>query len=51
MNKAIEEVLYSAMEDFVLDIVGKARAGCRLASLVGATTKMNLPLRAAPRPF
>lgn len=55
MNKTIEEVLYSAMEDFVLDIiVGKGPAARTLRmpvehfTLIGATTKMNLlsgPLR------
>jgi Holliday junction DNA helicase RuvB len=55
MNKTIEEVLYSAMEDFALDIiVGKGPAARTLRmpiepfTLIGATTKMNLlsgPLR------
>lgn len=55
MNKTIEEVLYSAMEDFVIDIiVGKGPAARTLRmplekfTLIGATTKMNLlssPLR------
>jgi holliday junction DNA helicase RuvB len=55
MNKTIEEVLYSAMEDYVLDIiVGKGPAARTLRlplerfTLIGATTKMNLlsgPLR------
>jgi len=55
MNKTIEEVLYSAMEDFVLDIiVGKGPAARTLRmpldkfTLIGATTKLNLlssPLR------
>ena len=54
-NKTIEEVLYSAMEDFVLDIiVGKGPAARTLRmplekfTLIGATTKLNLlsgPLR------
>lgn len=55
MNKTIEEVLYSAMEDYVLDIiVGKGPSARTLRmplekfTLIGATTKMNLlsgPLR------
>ncbi|PIR03074.1 MAG: Holliday junction branch migration DNA helicase RuvB [Candidatus Magasanikbacteria bacterium CG11_big_fil_rev_8_21_14_0_20_43_7] len=55
MNKTIEEVLYSAMEDFVLDIiVGKGPTARTLRmplerfTMIGATTKMNLlsgPLR------
>ncbi|MBT3418962.1 MAG: Holliday junction branch migration DNA helicase RuvB [Candidatus Magasanikbacteria bacterium] len=55
MNKTIEEVLYSAMEDFALDIiVGKGptartlRMSLEPFTLIGATTKMNLisgPLR------
>lgn len=55
MNKTIEEVLYSAMEDYVLDIiVGKGPAARTLRmplekfTLIGATTKLNLlssPLR------
>jgi len=55
MNKTIEEVLYSAMEDFVLDIIiGKGPSARTLRmplehfTLIGATTKMNLlssPLR------
>ncbi|MFH1286245.1 MAG: Holliday junction branch migration DNA helicase RuvB [Candidatus Magasanikbacteria bacterium] len=55
MNKTIEEVLYSAMEDYALDIIiGKGPAARTLRmplerfTLIGATTKMNLlsgPLR------
>lgn len=55
MNKTIEEVLYSAMEDYAIDIiVGKGPAARTLRmplekfTLIGATTKMNLlssPLR------
>jgi Holliday junction DNA helicase RuvB len=55
LNKTIEEVLYSAMEDYALDIiVGKGPAARTLRmplekfTLIGATTKMNLlsgPLR------
>ncbi|NCO05189.1 MAG: Holliday junction branch migration DNA helicase RuvB [Candidatus Magasanikbacteria bacterium] len=55
MNKTIEEVLYSAMEDFALDIiVGKGPTARTLRmplnpfTLIGATTQMNLlssPLR------
>ncbi len=55
MNKSIEEVLYSAMEDFAIDIiVGKGPAARTLRmplekfTLIGATTKLNMlsnPLR------
>lgn len=55
MNKTIEEVLYTAMEDFAIDIiVGKGPAARTLRmpverfTLIGATTKLNLlsgPLR------
>lgn len=55
MNKTIEEVLYSAMEDYALDIiVGKGPAARTLRmplekfTLIGATTKLNMlsgPLR------
>lgn len=55
MNKTIEEVLYSAMEDYALDIIiGKGPAARTLRmplepfTLIGATTKMDLlsgPLR------
>lgn len=55
MNRAIEEVLYPAMEDFALDIViGKGptartvRLDLKRFTLIGATTKMSLlgnPLR------
>lgn len=55
MNKTIEEVLYSAMEDYALDIiVGKGPSARTLRmplekfTLIGATTKLNLlssPLR------
>lgn len=55
MNKTIEEVLYSAMEEFALDIIlGKGPAARTLRmplekfTLIGATTKLNLlssPLR------
>ncbi len=55
LNKTVEEVLYSAMEDFVLDVVigkGPAARTLRLPlekfTLIGATTKLNLvaaPLR------
>lgn len=55
MNKTIEEVLYSAMEDYALDIIiGKGPAARTLRmplekfTLIGATTKLNLlssPLR------
>lgn len=55
INTAIEEVLYTAMEDFAIDIiVGKGPAAKTLRmpvepfTLIGATTKLNLlssPLR------
>ncbi len=55
MNRAIEEVLYPAMEDFALDIViGKGptartvRLDLKRFTLIGATTRMSLlgnPLR------
>lgn len=55
LNKTIEEVLYSAMEDYALDIIiGKGPAARTLRmplekfTLIGATTKLNLlssPLR------
>jgi len=55
MNTAIEEILYTAMEDFAIDIiVGKGPAARTLRmpvekfTLIGATTKLNLlssPLR------
>lgn len=55
LNKTIEEVLYSAMEDFVVDIIigkGPAARTMRMPlekfTLIGATTKMSLlsgPLR------
>jgi len=55
MNKTIEEILYSAMEDYALDIIiGKGPAARTLRmplekfTLIGATTKLNLlssPLR------
>lgn len=55
LNKTIEEVLYSAMEDFMLDIVVGKGPGARTLrmplerfTLIGATTKLNMlsnPLR------
>ncbi|MBT3948831.1 Holliday junction branch migration DNA helicase RuvB [Candidatus Parcubacteria bacterium] len=55
VNKTVEEVLYSAMEDYALDIIiGKGPAARTLRmplekfTLIGATTKLNLlssPLR------
>ncbi|MBU0661243.1 Holliday junction branch migration DNA helicase RuvB [Patescibacteria group bacterium] len=55
MNKTIEEILYTAMEDFAIDIiVGKGPTARTLRmplepfTLIGATTKLNLlssPLR------
>lgn len=55
LNKSIEEVLYSAMEDYALDIIVGKGPGARTIrmplakfTLIGATTKMNLlsgPLR------
>ncbi|MBT3817217.1 MAG: Holliday junction branch migration DNA helicase RuvB [Candidatus Magasanikbacteria bacterium] len=55
MNRTIEEILYTAMEDFAIDIiVGKGPAARTLRmplepfTLIGATTKLNMlssPLR------
>ncbi|OIO18763.1 MAG: Holliday junction branch migration DNA helicase RuvB [Candidatus Magasanikbacteria bacterium CG_4_10_14_0_8_um_filter_32_14] len=55
LNKSVEEVLYSAMEDYALDIIiGKGPTARTLRmplekfTLIGATTKLNLlssPLR------
>src|SRR3989338_2232969 len=55
LNKTVEEVLYSAMEDYALDIVLGKGPGARTLrmplehfTLIGATTKLNLvsaPLR------
>lgn len=55
LNRAVEECLYSAMEDFTLDLVIDSGPGARSVqvklnrfTLVGATTKMGLltsPLR------
>ena len=52
LNRAVEETLYSAMEDFRVDVVmgGKRAVSIELApfTLVGATTRLNLltpPLR------
>ena len=55
LNRVVEEVLYSAMEDFAVDIVlgkGPAARTMRIAlapfTLVGATTRLALltgPLR------
>lgn len=55
MNKTIEEILYSAMEDYAIDIIigkGPAARTMRMPlerfTLIGATTKMSLlsgPLR------
>ncbi len=49
MNRTIEEVLYTAMEDFAIDIIIGKGPGARTLrmplekfTLVGATTKMNL---------
>lgn len=49
MNKAIEEVLYPAMEDYALDlVVGKGpsartlRLGLEKFTVIGATTKLSL---------
>ncbi|WP_456342654.1 Holliday junction branch migration DNA helicase RuvB [Thermovibrio sp.] len=52
LNRAVEETLYSAMEDFRVDVVmgGKRTVSIELApfTLIGATTRLNLltpPLR------
>ena len=55
LNRTVEEILYSALEDFVLDIIiGKGpsarsiRINLKKFTLIGATTKINLlssPLR------
>jgi Holliday junction DNA helicase RuvB len=42
MNKTVEEYLYSAMEDFVLDIPKSARIPLSKFTLVGATTRPGL---------
>ena len=42
MNKVVEEYLYSAMEDFVLDIPKSARIPLARFTLVGATTRPGL---------
>lgn len=49
MNRTIEEVLYTAMEDFAIDIIIGKGPGARTLrmplekfTLIGATTKMNL---------
>jgi holliday junction DNA helicase RuvB len=42
MNKVVEEYLYSAMEDFVLDIPKSARIPLAKFTLVGATTRPGL---------
>jgi Holliday junction DNA helicase RuvB len=42
MNKTVEEYLYSAMEDFVLDIPKSARIPLSRFTLVGATTRPGL---------
>jgi Holliday junction DNA helicase RuvB len=42
MNKTVEEYLYSAMEDFVLDIPKSARIPLAHFTLVGATTRPGL---------
>ncbi len=55
INKSVEEILYSAMEDYALDIIIGKGPGARTLrmplerfTLIGATTKLNLlspPLR------
>ena len=54
LNRSVEEVLYSAMEDFALDIIGKGPAARSIRldlskfTLVGATTRagsLSAPLR------
>jgi len=42
MNKTVEEYLYSAMEDFVLDIPKSTRIPLSRFTLVGATTRPGL---------
>lgn len=42
MNKVVEEYLYSAMEDFVLDIPKSARIPLEKFTLIGATTRPGL---------
>lgn len=42
LNKVVEEYLYSAMEDFVLDIPKSARIPLSKFTLVGATTRPGL---------
>jgi len=42
MNKVVEEYLYSAMEDFVLDIPKSTRIPISRFTLVGATTRPGL---------
>ncbi len=42
MNKTVEEYLYSAMEDFVLDIPKSTRIPLAKFTLVGATTRPGL---------
>ena len=42
MNKTVEEYLYAAMEDFVLDIPKSARIPLAHFTLVGATTRPGL---------
>ena len=44
MNKTVEEYLYSAMEDFVLDIPKSARIPLAHFTLVGATTQARTAL-------
>lgn len=42
MNKVVEEYLYSAMEDFVLDIPKSTRIPLEKFTLIGATTRPGL---------
>ena len=58
LSRAVEEILYPAMEDFQLDIVvgkGPAASSIRLTlppfTLVGATTRTGHDHRPAPRPL
>ena len=58
LNRAVEEILYPAMEDFTLDIVigkGPAARSLRLElprfTLVGATTRTGLLTGPAARPL
>ena len=55
LNKMVEEVLYPAMEDFGLDIIGKGPSARSIRldlprfTLIGATTRIGV--RPAARPL